>query len=157
MTEGNTTNKLTEASPSVQTHLGILQGIIERTAANSTAAKTWCITLVSAILVVVAEKEKADYAFLALVPTLLFLCLDTYYLMLEKGFRNAYESFVRKLHNGTLKPDDLYAVRAEGLGFGLCMKALRSFSVWGFYLVLLVLIVLARVVILAPPDVSLTT
>lgn len=93
---------LSETSPSVQTHLGILQNVIVRMASNSTAAKTWCITIVSAILVVVADKKKPDYALLALIPLILFMALDAYYLAMEKGFRNAYNSFIRRLHAGTL-------------------------------------------------------
>ena len=79
---------LTESSPSVQIHLNILQGVIERMASNSNSSKAWCITIVSAILVVVADKGKPDYAYIAFIPTLLFFALDTYYLALEKGFRN---------------------------------------------------------------------
>ena len=135
---------LSEDSPSVQSHLGILQGVIERMAANSTSEKSWCITIVSAILVVIADKNKPDYAFLALIPTLLFLALDVYYLAMEKGFRNSYNSFVKKVHNGTLTADDLYFVCSEGKTSSLLWEALKSFSVWGFYIGLAILILLAR-------------
>ena len=146
----NVTNAshLSEASPSVQTHLGFLQGVIERMAANSTSAKAWCITIVSAILVIVADKNKPDYAFLALIPTILFVALDAYYLAMEKGFRNAYNRFVKKVHEGTLKVDDLYSVRPEGGASKLQWEAFKSFSVWGFYLVLLIMILLARSLVL---------
>ena len=106
--------RLDETSPSVQTHLGILQGVIERMASNSTSSKAWCIAIVSAILVVVADKDKPNYALLALIPTFLFLALDAYYLALEKGFRNAYDAFVSKVHDGTLTAADLYAVKPVG-------------------------------------------
>jgi len=66
MPDSEKKKKLPEESPSVQAHLGILQGVIERMASNSTSSKSWCITIVSAILVVVADKNKPDYAFLAL-------------------------------------------------------------------------------------------
>jgi len=29
-------------SPSIQTHLGILQGVIQRMASNSSSCKAWC-------------------------------------------------------------------------------------------------------------------
>ena len=51
---------LDETSPSVQAHLGIIQGVIQRMATNSAACKTWCITIVSAILVVVADKQNPN-------------------------------------------------------------------------------------------------
>jgi hypothetical protein len=140
---------LTEESPSVQSHLGIIQGVIDRMATNSTSAKSWCITIVSAILVVIADKNKPDYAFLALIPTLLFLALDVYYLAMEKGVRNSYDKFVKKVHSGTLTADDLYLVHLVGGTVKLRWAAFKSFSVWGFYLGLVVLIILAKHFVLA--------
>lgn len=134
---------LDESSPSVQTHLGILQDVTARMATNSTSAKAWCITIVSAMLVIVADKDKAEYAFLALIPTFLFVALDAYYLAMEKGFRNAYNEFVKKVHDGTLGVEDLYLVQPKGEASKLQLEALQSFSVWGFYLVLAILIMLA--------------
>lgn len=139
---------LSETSPSVQGHLGILQSVIQRMAGNSTLCKTWCITVVSAILVIVADKGKPDFAFIALVPTLLFLGLDAYYLALEKAFRASYAEFVRKLHAGVAKAEDLYAVAPMGSYSKHQLEALKSFSVWGFYATLFVLIELARSVVL---------
>ena len=40
-----------------QTYLTLLQGIINRFAANSSNCKTWCVTLVSAIVVFSADKK----------------------------------------------------------------------------------------------------
>jgi len=139
---------LDETSPSVQTHLGIMQGVIERMATNSSSSKAWCITIVSAVLVVVADKDKPNYALLAFIPAILFFLLDTYYLALEKGFRAAYEEFVRKVHTGTLTPNDLYSVKPAGNMWGHRWKALQSFSVWGFYVVIGIMIGLARWVVL---------
>lgn len=133
-----------ESSPSIQTHLGILQGVIQRMAENSTSCKAWCITIVSAILVIVADKGKPDYAWIAVFPTVLFAALDAYYLALEKGFRNSYNSFVKKLHKGTLLPDDLYSVMPEGSHSRLQFQALKSFAVWGFYIPLIALVAIAR-------------
>jgi len=144
MPDADNGKTLSESSPSVQTHLGILQGVIERMAANSSAAKAWCITIVSAILVVVADKSKPDFALLALIPTFLFLALDVYYLAMEKGFRNGYNAFVKKVHDGTLTPADLFLVTPQGGRSALQWEAFQSFSVWGFYLVLVIMILLAK-------------
>ena len=148
MTTEQTASPLSEASPSVQAHLGMLQSVIQRMASNSTSCKTWCITVVSAILVIVADKGKPDYAFIALVPTLLFLVLDAYYLALEKAFRASYADFVKKLHSGVAKAEDLYAVAPIGSHSKYQIEALTSFSVWGFYATLFVLIEVARWVVL---------
>lgn len=139
---------LSEISPSVQTHLGILQSVIQRMASDSTSCKAWCITVVSAILVIIADKGKPNFPFIALVPTLLLLALDTYYLALEKGFRASYADFVKKLHTGVLKPENLYTIAPKGSHSKHQIEALKSFSVWGFYSTLFALIVLARSVVL---------
>lgn len=131
-------------SPSLQTHLGILQGVIQRMASNSTSCKAWCVTLVSAILVIVAGKGKPEYAWIALLPTIVFAALDAYYLALEKGFRNSYNSFVRKLHTKQLTAEDLYSVLPSGNLSKLQIESLKSFSVWGFYISLLVLIAITK-------------
>lgn len=77
-------NKLDINSLAVQSHLTIYQNLIQRMASNSVSSKAWCITLVSAILVIVADKSNSQYAMIAYIPTLLFLVLDAYYLGLKK-------------------------------------------------------------------------
>ena len=46
---------LNENSPAVQTHLTMMQGVINRMAENSRSCKVWCVTLVAAVLVLVAR------------------------------------------------------------------------------------------------------
>jgi hypothetical protein len=133
-----------ENSQAVQSHLTILQAVIQRMANNSSSSKAWCITLVSAILVIVADKGKPQYAWITVIPTLLFLVLDAYYLALEKGFRNAYNSFIRKLHSETLSADDLFVVVPQGGLFGLFARSIFSFSVWPFYTTLFGMIYVAK-------------
>lgn len=87
-------------SASVLSHLTIIQGVIQRMAANSSACKAWCVTLVAAVLVIVADKGKPDYAWIALLPTFIFCMLDGYYLAMEKAFRDTYNDFVKKVHAG---------------------------------------------------------
>lgn len=105
-----TDNEFKENAQAVQAHLGIMQSVIQRMAANSTSCKAWCIALVSAILLIVADKGKPQYALIAIIPTTLFLVLDAYYLSLESGFRESYNLFIEKLHNGELVASDLYCV-----------------------------------------------
>ncbi len=71
-------NEFKENSQAVQAHLSITQAVIQRMAANSASCKAWCITLVSAILVIVADKGKPHYALIAVIPNVLFLVLDAY-------------------------------------------------------------------------------
>lgn len=140
MNQSATTVLLDETSPSVQAHLQIMQSVVGRMAANCSSCKTWCITLVSAILVVVADNAKAEYSYIALFPALLFCALDIYYLALEKAFRNSYNSFVSKLHSYGVSPQDLYIIQPSGKVLINLLQAARSFSVWGFYISLIGLI-----------------
>lgn len=134
------------ASPSIQTHLGILQNVIQRMAVNSSSSKAWCVTLVSAVLVIVADKGKPEYAYIAMLPTVVFAALDAYYLALEKAFRNSYNDFIAKLHSKILTETDLYSVAPKGNLSYLQWESLKSFSVWGFYLSLAVLIVVTKTI-----------
>jgi len=138
-----------EDSPAVQAHLSIAQSVIQRMASNSASCKAWCITLVSAILVIVADKGKPHYALIAVVPTLLFLVLDTYYLALERCFRQSYNNFIEKLHAGRVVAADLYAVTPTGSVVQTFFKSLGSFSIWPFYATLGLMIWLAKRIVIA--------
>ena len=136
-------SRLDHDSPAVQKHINIIQGVITRMSDNSRSCKVWCVTLVSAVLVLVAQTEQPEYALIALIPAVLFLILDTYYLALERGFRGSYESFVKKIHLAELTPCDLYSVTPSGSKLGRVMASLRSFSIWPFYPTIVLMILLA--------------
>lgn len=129
-------------SEAVRTHLTILQDVIRRMAGNSASCKNWCILLVAAILVLVARTGAPAFALLALIPALLFLFLDAYYLALEQAFRRSYDSFVDKLHDGTVMLSDLYVVKPGRPVGRQMLVSLRSTSVWPFYVALVVAILL---------------
>ena len=142
---------LGEESPAVQVHLTMMQGVINRMAENSRSCKVWCVTLVAAVLVLVARTGEPQHSLIALAPTLLFLCLDTYYMAMEKAFRNSYVSFVCKLHRDTLERTDVYKIEREGMGLLLVGRCLGSVSIWLFYPLVVVTIVLAWLLII-PSD-----
>jgi hypothetical protein len=124
-------------SPAVQSHLAMLQGVINRLAANSASCKTWCVSLVSALAVVVATVGKAQVLTIAAMPIILFFALDAYYLGLERRYRGCYTSFATKLHVGTARIDDVFLtspkLKLRGL-FVEWFQAFGSFSIWPFYL-----------------------
>jgi hypothetical protein len=137
-----------EESAAVQAHLGIAQSVIQRMASNSASCKAWCITLVSALLVVVADKGKPKYVLIAAIPTVLFLALDTYYLALERCFRASYNKFIKKLHAGQVAAEDLYAVTPTGSLPRTFFAALGSFSIWPFYLTLGLMVWIAKRIVI---------
>ncbi len=135
-------------SPAVQKHLEIMQGVINRMAENSRSCKAWCVTLVAATLVLVARTGEPQHALIALVPTLLFLFLDSYYLALERAFIKSQKVFVEKLHRGELKSDDVYRVAPTGMGWRLVGRCLLgSLAILPFYLLVAATILLAWLLI----------
>ena len=139
-------------SPAIQTHLNIVQGVIARMAENSRSCKMWCITLVAATLVLVARTGEPQHALIALVPSILFLVLDAYYLALERAFRNSYSAFVGKLHRGELYHSELFRVAPLGMDWllvGRCL--LGSVSILPFYLLVTATVILAWLLVL-PSD-----
>ena len=130
-------------SSAVQTHLEIMQAVIQRMAENSRSCKVWCVTLVAAILVLVAQTGEPRHALIALVPTVLLLFLDSYYLALEGAFRRSYTKFVDKLHQGELSTCDIYRVVPTGMGLTSVVRCLGSVSIWLFYPLLAITILLA--------------
>ena len=134
-------------SPGVQSYLGILQGVINRMASNSSGCKTWCIALVSAIVVIVADKGKPQFVWISLFPVLLFFFLDSYYLSLEVRFRDRYNDFIQKLHAEDATVEDLFIV-TPGKGFKSIakstVKAWLSLSVWPFYGLLVTMMFIMR-------------
>ena len=131
---------------SIQTHLGIMQNVIQRMSSNSSSCKAWCVTLVSAVLVIVADKGKPEYAWIAMLPTIIFAALDAYYLALEKAFRDSYNDFISKIHSKSLSESDLYSVIPKGNMSRHQWESVKSFSVWGFYISLALLIVITKAI-----------
>lgn len=136
-------------SPSVQSHLEMLQGVIGRLAGNSASCKTWCVSLTSALAVVAAGQQlnRPRILSVAALPIVLFYMLDAYYLGLERRFRSCYESFVKKLHDGTATIDDAFLIapklKVRGL-FWEAGQAVFSFSIWPFYVGLAVILWLLK-------------
>ncbi len=125
---------LNHESSAVQKHLDIIQGVITRMAENSRSCKVWCVTLVAATLVLVARTGEPKHALIALIPTMLFLFLDSYYLALERAFIKSQNEFVSKLHKGALVPTDVYKVIPMGMGMPLVGRCLfGSVSILPFY------------------------
>ena len=137
-------NRIDFDSGAVQSYLSILQGIINRMASNSAGCKTWCITLVSAIIVIIADKSNPTFVWVTLVPVTLFVFLDSYYLGLEQRIRDSYNEFIEKIHSGMAEVGDVYIINPGG-GFwrtlGSTFGAARSLSVWPFYALLVVMLV----------------
>lgn len=139
---------LDEESAAVQKHLEITQGVIQRMAENSRSCKLWCVTLVAAILVLVARTGEPQHAMIALGPAVLFWVLDAYYLAFERRFIRTYNAFVDKVHQAQVVKPDLYTVFPSGSATREFFWALfKSFSVLPFYLVAVLTTILSWLLI----------
>ena len=130
-------------SEAVHTHLSLIQDVIRRMAENSRSCKIWSVTLVSAVLVLVARTQNPDHALIAIVPIALFLFVDTYYLSLERRFIGSYNNFVSRLHSGDLMMSELFEVRPAGSVPRDFFASFTSFSIWPFYLLVAATVVFA--------------
>jgi uncharacterized membrane protein len=101
-----------EANSAVQKHIELQHAIINRMAANSSNCKTWCITIVSALLVISYQQTNIAIANLSYLPLLLFFFLDSYYLSLERDVRLYLNDFVHALHQGTLERERIFTIIA---------------------------------------------
>jgi len=138
-------------SPVVQGYLNILQNVIGRMATDSAACKTWCITLVSAIVVVVATRGTPDCVWISLMPVVLFLFLDAYYLVLERHFRKLYNDFTQDVREGTVSAEDAFVITPISSATQLVSSinaALKSVSIWPFYGMVLLTLLVTRYAIL---------
>ncbi len=144
-------DKVDVNSPPVQSYLTILQSVIARMATSSGSCKTWCITLVSAVIVIIADKGKPTYVWISVMPIVLFALLDAYYLSLERDFRDIYNRFIRRMHTGDAKVDDIFFV-APKKGVAITsfdiLKAACSISIWPFYSLLALMLIVMRAWIL---------
>jgi len=141
---------MTESKPSesaIQAHLQMLQSVVQRMATNSASCKTWCITIVSAIIVAVADKGNDHLLFIAALPIPAFLLLDCYYLGLERAFRDSYNTFVVRCSNGSVETKDVYCISPSKDLNWLRLESLFSYSILGFYLPLALLVWLVKFLI----------
>lgn len=73
-------------------HLEMVQTTISRMAAQSFAVKGWSVTAVSALLAFAAGTRHQWVAVVALLPTVVFWGLDSYYVSLERRYRALFDA-----------------------------------------------------------------
>ena len=71
-------------------HLDFIQSNIARMNSNSFQMKSWMLIIVTALLGSFANTQNHNFVLLALLPTVIFWGLDSYYLQLERKFRGIY-------------------------------------------------------------------
>lgn len=142
---------LSVESSSVQSHLQMMQNIIHRTGMNSAFCKTWCVTIVSAMLVLSTDNDRLCFVLLALVPTILFYIVDARHVADKEELTQSRDDFVCKLHKNRLSTTELYLFQPIKKSRMDEIKTLISWNVLPFYLVLGVLVLVVCAVFLLSP------
>lgn len=75
-------------------HLNIVQGIISRLAGFSANAKNFCVSITAALIAVIFDKDLSQLAAAGCAVIVVFLFIDSYYLALERRYRDLYNVLV---------------------------------------------------------------
>lgn len=131
-------------STAVQSHISMLQGIINRMAGNSANCKNWTITLVAAMLVLLVDKDlQIPFAWLCLIPLGLLYLLDCYYLGLERLCIASQNHFLESINNDEAYTEKLYKIEElKDKRKQICntFEAMKSVSTTPFYLIVAVVV-----------------
>jgi hypothetical protein len=119
-------------NPAVMAHITLLQGVINRLATQSSSSKTWCLTLVAALISFAGATKIPGIVTFALVPVLVFGFLDTMYLAQEKAYRDLFGSIAELVRDGKYGRDQLFSASAP-VSSKHVFHALRSWSIWPVY------------------------
>ncbi len=119
-------------NPAVAAHMNLLHGIINRLANNSASCKTWCLTLVSALVSLAGATHVPGIVTFALVPVVIFGFMDTMYLAQEKAYRDLYTSTANAIRDGSYVLGNVYEASAP-IGFCRVCSALASWSIFPVY------------------------
>ncbi len=122
-------------------YLEFIQNVITRMNSNSFQLKGWLIAIVSALLALYANGSNVIYIFIAIIPTIVFWCLDTIYLKQEKQYRALYKDVI---NNKSVK---LFDMNASIYKFSF-WKVFLSKTIAGLYLSITILLFLIGIIIL---------
>lgn len=134
--------------------IGLLHDTINRMANNSANCKNWFMAVVAAIIAYVANNpESADVLWVLLFIDLLFYGLDSYYLQLEKNFRDIECNFVQAVKDDSTEDETMVDTLLYNFNYNIVKnggtkkeknicKALKSPSTWLFYSSFFILIII---------------
>lgn len=112
-------------------HLEFLQDIISRLSNHSFLIKGWSVSLLTALYALATYQSNDSYIIITYYPLVIFWLLDSYYLHLERVFRDLYEKAINnELNDYVIDKQD-----SEKNSFKEYLKCLFSISIWPLYLV----------------------
>lgn len=135
---------------SVIAHINNLQQIINRMSTSSMNIKNLVALVVTIVVTVLLSNNLYnDYWWINIIVLVYGILSDSCYLALERIFREQYNKFIDKINSNTLNFKDIYIIKAnntnfEGEKFFKTIKCISSFSVWPYYLMIFVILLLLR-------------
>jgi hypothetical protein len=110
-------------------HLEMLQSLISRMAGYGASFKSYCITVVTAVLGFALTLHRPAIAALALLPVVAFGAADAQYLRVERRFRDVF-NLIRKEGWDVTPSFDINLTTAPAQSY---LKAVTSWSIVWFY------------------------
>jgi hypothetical protein len=110
-------------------HLEMLQSLITRMAGYGASFKSYCITVVTAVIGFALTAHKPNIIWLALLPLLAFALADAQYLRVERRFRGVF-NLVRQ-ESWEQMPS--FTINLEQAPAESYLRAALSWSIIGFY------------------------
>lgn len=127
-------------------HLEFLQNSITRMNTNSFQLKGLMVTIVAALLAVYSTNTKVEYIYITLPVILIFLFLDSFYLMQERKMRGVYKCVAGINEEIKIKLYDFPLNNFKGNRYSY-LECIFSWTTFGLYIpvfVIMVVIVLLK-------------
>ena len=115
-----------------------MQGVVNRLATQSASCKTWCLTLVGALISLAGATHVPGIVQFAIFPIVVFAYLDVMYLANERAFRDLFNAAAEAAASGTYPHSRAFYSRPATVDWRLALKAFTSWSVRPVYGLLVV-------------------
>lgn len=140
-------NPASDDSVARQSHLVMIQAVINRLSNNSFLLKGWSVVLVSGLFALGGKEGKPLFVYIAYFPCIVFWGLDGYFLWQERLFRGLYDEVRAKGSGEVTFSMDTSGVRKAGSA-GSWSDAVLSRTLLAFHGVVLVTIIVVMAVLL---------
>ena len=118
-------------------YLQMIQDVINRMSTTSSVFKGFVAMIIIGVTSLKLDEPHTEVLYIVGALIVIFAILDYYYLKLELGFRRLYDEVALNQHpiDFEMKP------KTTGKGFWDFITCLKSFSIWGFYFPIFLLVI----------------
>lgn len=124
-------------------HLEMIQNVIERMGSNSFQLKGWAVTLVSIIGALSSRETDRRFFLLTFIPLIAFWGIDSFYLQLERKYKELYKQVRNKKESEIDFDMDTSSITTKGTKIGYWRCAFSNTEFYFYGSILLAVIVLA--------------